>query len=183
MAWATAVLGLVALMGAPCPGWAAPPGALGLPIRLVGSSSPLEARSPQFFPESMLGTPTGLALDKEEGATLRLPHNLELTISFLYNREPSSLDPKGRGDSSLLYNYSLNYGLLPNLQVGLNAYLFRPSSDEGFAFARPGERLMGLGPGLKYNLGRWNFVVKSQLETGSTKGDDLQNWFRVWYAF
>ena len=180
MAW-LAVWVLAALFCAPLPGLAAQNGAW--PLMLVGAPSSLDAHAPQLYPESMLGSPAGLALDKEGGNTIRLPHNLELTISFLYNREPSYLDSKGRSDASLLYNYSLNYRLLPNLQVGLNAYLFRPSSDEGFAFARPGERVMGLGPGLKYNLGRWNFVFKSQLETGNPKGEDLQNWFRVWYAF
>ena len=44
---------------------------------------------------------------------------------------------------------------------------------------------MGLGPGIKYDLGRWSFLVKSQMETGNRdqRADGLQNWFRVWYAF
>jgi hypothetical protein len=43
---------------------------------------------------------------------------------------------------------------------------------------------LGVGPELKYDLGRWNFLLKSQLETGNRdQGKDLQNWFRVWYAF
>jgi hypothetical protein len=46
-----------------------------------------------------------------------------------------------------------------------------------------GGRVMGLGPGLKYDLGRWSFVMKSQVETGARDRTDLQNWFRAWYAF
>jgi len=41
-----------------------------------------------------------------------------------------------------------------------------------------------VGPGLKYDLGRWSFIIKTQMETGDRdRGDNLQNWLRVWYAF
>ena len=62
--------------------------------------------------------------------------------------------------------------------------LYRPS-EEGFAFQRPeANQLLGVGPELKYDLGRWSFLLKSQVETGKlNQGKDLQNWFRVWYAF
>jgi hypothetical protein len=45
---------------------------------------------------------------------------------------------------------------------------------------------MGIGPELKYDLGRWSFLLKSQIEAGNrdqNQNKDLQNWFRVWYAF
>jgi hypothetical protein len=70
--------------------------------------------------------------------------------------------------------------------VGLSGYLYYPAADQPFSLSRPfaGERVMGVGPGVKYDLGRWSFVFKSQMETGTRdRGDDLQNWLRVWYAF
>jgi hypothetical protein len=44
---------------------------------------------------------------------------------------------------------------------------------------------MGLGPGLKYDLGRWSFLLKTQMETGNREHgvDALQGTVRVWYAF
>ena len=63
---------------------------------------------------------------------------------------------------------SLDYRLLPNLQVGLNTYLYRPDAGDNLSLSRPfGDRVMGLGPGIKYDLGRWSFILKSQLETGN----------------
>jgi hypothetical protein len=41
---------------------------------------------------------------------------------------------------------------------------------------------MGFGPGIQYDLGRWSFMLRSQVES-NPRGEDLQNWFRVWYAF
>jgi len=73
--------------------------------------------------------------------------------------------------------------VLPNLQVGLNGYLYRPA-DDGLSFQRPPGHRLGFGPELKYNLGQWSFLVKSQVESGNRdRGEGLQNWFRVWYAF
>jgi hypothetical protein len=101
-----------------------------------------------------------------------------------YNREPGAADPQPLSKSPLYIPYAVDYRLVPNLRVGLNSYLYRPS-EEGFAFQRPlGNQLLGVGPELKYDLGRWSFLLKSQLETGNRdQGKDLQNWFRVWYAF
>ena len=44
---------------------------------------------------------------------------------------------------------------------------------------------MGLGPGIKYDLGRWSFLLKTQLETGNRDrgADGMQSSVRVWYAF
>jgi hypothetical protein len=145
---------------------------------------PFQAQPPR--PETpLLPSTPGLSLDSEGGATIRLPHNLEMRISVLYSREPS-LEPQRRPESSsLLLKYAMEYRLLPNLQVGLSGYLYRPDGGEGFSFGRAfGDRVMGVGPGLKYDLGRWSFVIRSQFEPGSRdRGDNLQNWFRVWYAF
>ena len=126
-----------------------------------------------------------LQLHNEGGdASLKLPLNTELNISIRYNREPTPADPQQLSKSPLYMKYAVDYRLLSNLRVGLNSYLYRPS-EEGFAFQRPlGNQLLGVGPELKYDLGRWSFLLKSQLETGNRdQGKDLQNWFRVWYAF
>jgi hypothetical protein len=142
---------------------------------------PFQAQ-PSRRPDAFTNIP-GMALE-DDGAILRLPMNLEMRVSFLYNREPS-LESKARGDSYLLFKYSMDYHLLPNLQVGLNGYLYHPK-DETFTFQRQfGDKVMGLGPQLKYDLGRWSFLLKSQYESGNRERGEggLQNWFRVWYAF
>jgi hypothetical protein len=126
-----------------------------------------------------------LQLHNEGGdAALKLPLNTELNISIRYNREPTPGDPQPLSKSPLYMKYSVDYRLLPNLRVGLNSYLYRPS-EEAFPFqSSMASPLLGVGPELKYDLGRWNFLLKSQLGTGNRdQGKDLQNWFRVWYAF
>lgn len=117
-------------------------------------------------------------------ATLNLPRNLELNISIRYNRVPTTVEPQHLGNPSLYMKYAMDYRVLSNLRVGLNSYLYRPS-EEGFAFQRSKtNQLLGVGPELKYDLGRWSFLLKSQVESGTlNQGKDLQNWFRVWYAF
>ena len=129
---------------------------------------------------------SGLQMDQDGGAVMKLSHNLEMRISVLYDSEPGRIEPQKRNESSLLMKSSLDYRLLPNLQVGLNAYLYRPDSSDSLSLSRQfAERVMGLGPGLKYDLGRWSFMLKSQMETGSRErgGEGLQNTIRVWYAF
>lgn len=166
----------------------------GLPPQsvILAASSPLEAQmlgekptlsSPNQL--RILGTPLGRETARGSGTTLHFPHNLELNVSFLYNRDPHSLDPRRSGDSLPLFNYSMDYRLFPNFRVGLSGYLYHSYADQPLSLSQPfSERVVGLGPGLKYDLGRWSFVVKSQVETGSRdRGDDFQNWFRVWYAF
>jgi hypothetical protein len=128
---------------------------------------------------------SSLQLNSEGGdARVSLPLNTELNISIRYNREPGPADPQPLSKSPLYMKYAVDYRLVPNLRVGLNSYLYRPA-EEGFPFQRPmGNQLLGVGPELKYDLGRWSFLLKSQLETGNRdQGKDLQNWFRVWYAF
>jgi hypothetical protein len=164
------------------------------PFTLAAAQTPLEAQmlgeSPfQSHPApkdaaalfSNLGS--RLQLDGDGGAAIILPHNLQLHISVLYAGDPGRIEPQKQSDSMLMKS-SLDYRLLPNLQVGLNAYLYRPEPGNNLSVAQPfGDRVMGVGPGLKYDLGRWSFVMKSQVETGARDRSDLQNWFRVWYAF
>ncbi|MDP3183578.1 MAG: transporter [Desulfobaccales bacterium] len=199
IAWLAATVWLAGFISAPLTALAADRDAFGtafgssLPFLKVAAQTPLEtqmlgekpfqAPTPSLIPESLLSSPPALIPDRDGGATLRLPHNLELRISVLYKREPAALEVQRRSDSSLMFKYAMDYRLLPNLQVGLNGYLYR--AEEGFSFPRTsGDRLLGVGPGIKYNLGSWSFILKSQLETGNReRGDGLQNWFRVWYAF
>lgn len=160
-----------------------------LPIEAQGSlesqmrgETPLPPAGPNPFG---LQPGTALQLHSEGGdARVKLPLNTELNISIRYNREPGPADPQPLSKSPLYMKYAVDYRLVPNLRVGLNSYLYRPA-EEGFAFQRPmGNQLLGVGPELKYDLGRWSFLLKSQLETGNRdQGKDLQNWFRVWYAF
>ncbi len=185
------------LLCAPFPGMAAQNFDTGgyPPFTLAAAQTPLEAQmlgeSPfQSHPApkdaaalfSNLGS--SLQLDGDGGAAIILPHNLQLHISVLYSGDAGRLEPQKQSDSMLMKS-SLDYRLLPNLQVGLNAYLYRPEPGNNLSLAQPygGDQVMGVGPGLKYDLGRWSFVMKSQMEMGGRDGSDLQNWFRVWYAF
>jgi hypothetical protein len=164
-----------------------------LPILPIEAQSSLETQmlgeKPQFPAVSKLpgiqAVPS-LQLHQDGDATLNLPRNMELHISIRYNREPSPVEPPRLNNPSLYMKYAMDYRVLANLRVGLNSYLYRPS-EEAFAFQRPlASQLLGVGPELKYDLGRWSFLLKSQVETGNRspgQGKDLQNWFRVWYAF
>lgn len=194
MAWLAVVLWLALSICLPGTGTAAVDTGVwrGSPNLALTASSSLDAQKlgekPLFSSPNKLRiheSPSGVEADQESGATLKLPHNLELNVSFLYNRDAPSLDPRRHNDSLPLFNYSMDYRLLPNFKVGLSGYLYYPSSDQPFSLNRPfGEKVMGLGPGVKYDLGRWSFVFKTQMETSSRdRGDDLQNWLRVWYAF
>jgi hypothetical protein len=163
-----------------------------LPILPIEAQSSLESQMQGENPSppagsNRFGLQSGpaLQLHSEGGdARVKLPLNTELNISIRYNREPGPPDPQPLSKSPLYMKYAVDYRLVPNLRVGLNSYLYRPA-EEGFAFQRPmANQLLGVGPELKYDLGRWSFLLKSQLESGNRdQGKDLQNWFRVWYAF
>ena len=175
------------------PGMAAGDYALrSLPILPIEAQSSLETQMLGEKPQPPAGPrfpgvqpAPSLQLNPEGGdSSLKLPFNTELNISIRYNREPTPGDPQQLSKSPLYMKYAVDYRLLPNLRVGLNSYLYRPS-EEAFPFQRPlGNQLLGVGPELKYDLGRWSFLLKSQVEAGNRdQGKDLQNWFRVWYAF
>jgi hypothetical protein len=125
-----------------------------------------------------------LKMNSEGDATLSLPPKFELNISIRYNRAPTSVNPQHLSNPSLYMKYAMDYRVLSNLRVGLNSYLYRPS-EEGFAFQHSkANQFLGVGPELKYDLGRWSFLLKSQVESSTlNQGKDLQNWFRVLYAF
>ena len=192
IAWLATALWLVISVCAPAPGLAAgEPFFRPLPILPIEAQSSLEIQMlgekplkpstpgfPGFQPDSCL------QLHSEGGdARVKLPFNTEMNISIRYNPEPASTEPP-RLNNPLYMKYAVDYRVLSNLRVGLNSYLYRPAED-GFKFHSPlGNQLLGVGPEIKYDLGRWSFLIKSQLETGSREqGKDLQNWFRVWYAF
>jgi len=196
MAWLVAAFWLVLVVCTPLPGWAS--GGYGgqntaggpLPIYQVGAQSSMEAqmlgeKSPQppRPGASLLQELTPSLHQDQDGTKLKLPYNLEMNISVRYSREPSAPESQRLSDSPLLMKYSMGYRVLPNLQVGLNGYLYRPA-DDSLSFQRPLGHRLGFGPELKYNLGQWSFLVKSQVESGNRdRGEGLQNWFRVWYAF
>ncbi len=192
-----AVLSLaLGLLGLPFSGMAADTIAPGgyPPFNLAAAQTPLAAQmlgeapsqshtAPQDANTLFSNLGSRLQLDGDNGAAIILPHNLEMHISVLYAGDPGRIDPRQQSDSMLMQS-SLDYRLLPNLAVGLNAYLYRPETGNNLALAQPfGDRAMGLGPDLKYDLGRWSFVMMTQVESGARDRSDLQNWFRVWYAF
>ena len=198
IAWLAVVAVTLSLICAPTAGLAAETWDRGgMPLTLAGGQSrhgspdagrkALSRRVPALItPARPYCNPApSLHVDQDGGAVLKLPQNLEMRISVLYSGDPAPIEPQKRSESSLLMKYSLDYRLLPNLKVGLNAYLYRPEAPDNLSLARPfGDRIMGLGPGIKYDLGRWSFLMKSQLETGNREhGNGLQNSVRVWYAF
>jgi hypothetical protein len=193
LAWLVTAIWLSMLTCAPAPGLAAGDSLFQpLPLLPISTQSSLETQMQGEKPLPPAGSNfpgispgPSLQLHNEGGdANLKLPYKTEMNISIRYNREPGLPDPQPLTKSPLYMKYAVDYRLMPNLRVGLNSYLYRPSED-GFAFQRPmANQLLGVGPELKYDLGRWSFLLKSQLETGNRdQGKDLQNWFRVWYAF
>jgi hypothetical protein len=193
IAWLVTALWLLALICVPAPSLAADDyGLRSLPILPIAAQGSLESQMQGERPLSPASSPfpgiqpvPSLQLHNEGAeAGIKLPLNTELNISIRYNREPTPGDPQPRSKSPLYMKYAVDYRLLPNLRVGLNSFLYRPS-EEAFPFQSSlASPLVGVGPELKYDLGRWNFLLKSQVESGNRdQGKDLQNWFRVWYAF
>ncbi len=195
--WLVALVGLAIIISLPIKGRAAESGFFRstdwrLPFHTVAAASSLEAQMlgekpapPSQYKLIIPDSAPGRETDQESSTTLNLPHNLQLQVSFLYNRGASASDPRRHNDPLPLFNYSMDYHLHPNLKVGLSGYLYHPYADQGFSLNRPfGERVMGVGPGIKYDLGRWSFIFKMQMETGARdRGENVQNWLRVWYAF
>jgi hypothetical protein len=190
IAWLLTALWLVVLC-LPATGAAADYAFRALPILPIEAQSSLETQmlgekplrpAPGNFPGFPISS--SLQVHPEGDGHLKLPLNLELNISIRYNRDPNHVEPQRLSDSPLYMKYAVDYRLLSNLRVGFNSYLYRPS-EEGFAFQRPlSSQFLGLGSELKYDLGRWSFLVKSQVERSNlNRSDNLQNWIRVWYAF
>lgn len=118
-------------------------------------------------------------------AKFQFAPSAELRVSFLYNQDPASGQTAIGPTSHLLFRYSLDYCIMPTLKVGLSGYLYKPSTDyfgwrNNLNFNEPA---FGFGPGIHYDLGRWSFLLRSQLESGKKDRETLNNWFRVWYAF
>lgn len=197
-AWLVAIIWLLFLVMAPGMCGAAPPSESSWPTWIapvaVTSPSSMEA---QLLGEKPFGSDSqviwtgksplaGILPELADGGTiLRFPDNMELRISFLYNGDQAPLRPENPVQSYLLFKYSMDYALLPNLRVGLSGFLYHPKSDDGSYFQkRVGDMVMGFGPGIKYDLGRWSFTFQSQMNTGNRdRKEGFQNWFRVWYAF
>jgi hypothetical protein len=147
-------------------------------------------RLPVVSPGQNLGA--GLSTDtvdknsRQMTAKFQFTPSAELRVSFLYNQDqPSGHSPIGPA-SHVLFRYSLDYCIMPTLKVGLTGYLYKPPTDY-FAWRNSlnfNDPIYGIGPTVRYDLGRWSFLLRSQLETGTKdRGEALHNWFRVWYAF
>jgi hypothetical protein len=161
-----------------------------LPVLAVSAQSPMEAQmlgerpspSPSMAPKSYLqDIAPGLERD-QLGTTFRLPQNFR--ISFRYNGDNSTGVAQRLAQSPLLFKYSMDYCISPNLRVGLSGFLFQPPTDHLSFLRQKNDLLMGWGPSLKYDLGRWSFTFQSQVEKARPEEDkDIQSWLRVWYAF
>jgi len=117
-----------------------------------------------------------------EASTLQLPKNFQ--ISFRYNSDKPAGKIEGLAKAPLLFKYSMDYCLLPNLKVGLNGFLYQPPADHLAFLQQRNDLIMGWGTSLNYDLGRWSFTFQGQVDKGRPEeGKDYQSWFRVWYAF
>jgi hypothetical protein len=175
-----------------CPSWMAP-------LSTISAESPQSLLEAQLFGEKPYSKNShllragraplseilpGLGESADEGAALGFPHNLELRISFLYNDDNTVFSQERPIQSHLLFKYSMDYALLPNLRVGLRGFLYHPPEERAFFQRRYGDMVFGFGPGIKYDLGSWSFTFQSLVDTGSRdRRDGFHNWFRVWYAF
>jgi hypothetical protein len=203
--WAVCFLGLGLLLATVCPASASIPKDSGsqtffLPVCPPKSSLEMQLSDPKEAAPSLtfsLGNkmpaisavphPGTGALDqnsRQMTAKFQFAPSAELRVSFLYNQEqPPGQSPMAPA-SHLLFRYSLDYCIMPTLKVGLSGYLYKPPGDyfswrNNLNFTEP---VYGFGPGVQYDLGRWSFLLKSQLEPG-IRDRSLHNWFRVWYAF
>lgn len=115
--------------------------------------------------------------------SLRLTPATEIKLSFLYRQDQSG--SSAGTDGHLLFRYSMDYLVMPNLRVGLSGYLYKPPAEyQYWRPTQPGDPVLGIGPGVKYDLGRWSFLLRTQVEKGSKQhGEAIHNWFRVWYSF
>jgi hypothetical protein len=161
------------------------------PFMVVTAQTPLEAQlfgdrptsAPSLTPSSYLQDICGLEGSGE--STLQLPKNFR--ISFRYNSEKPGGGAERLNQSPLLFKYSMDYCLSSKLKVGLSGFLYQPPADHLSFLRQKTDLVMGWGPTLKYDLGRWSFTFQSQMsqveKARPEDGKDVQSWFRVWYAF
>jgi hypothetical protein len=150
----------------------------------LGPKKPVVSAVPNPGAAAQVGT-----LDRNSHqmtAKFQFTPSAELRVSFLYNQDQTPGQSPIGPASHLLFRYSLDYCIMPTLKVGLSGYLYKPPTDY-FAWRSNlnfGDPVYGIGPGIQYDLGRWSFLLRSQLETSTKdRGEALHNWFRVWYAF
>ena len=162
------------------------------PFTVVTAQTPMEV---QMFGERPTSPPSLTApsylqdvcpgLEGGGESTLRLPKNFR--ISFRYNSENSGSGAERFSQPPLLFKYSMDYCLSSKLKVGLSGFLYQPPADHLSFLRQKTDLVMGWGPSLKYDLGRWNFTFQSQVSQAEKvrpeDSKDLQGWFRVWYAF
>jgi hypothetical protein len=158
------------------------------PFVVVAAQTPMEAQMlgdrPIQTPPSYLEELCGLEGGNLE-STLKLPKNFR--ISFRYNSENPVGGAERFSQPPLLFKFSMDYCLSSKLKVGLSGFLYQPPADHLSFWRQKADILMGWGPSLRYDLGRWGFTFQSQVSQAEKlkpeDGKDLQSWFRVWYAF
>jgi hypothetical protein len=162
------------------------------PFVTVAAQTPMEAQmlgerpvpSRNLTPPSYLQEICGVEGGSLE-TTLKLPKDFHIT--FRYNSENPVGGTERFTQPPLLFKYSMDYCLSSKLKVGLSGFLYQPPADHLSFIRQKSDLLMGWGPSLKYDLGRWGFTFQSQVSQAEKikpeDGKDLQSWFRVWYAF
>jgi hypothetical protein len=192
--WLSAVIWLLFLSTAfwPAASSAASPASFALtdwnlPVLAVVAQTPMEAQMLGEGPTSSKSVRSQSYLQEicpglDKDATVRLPKNFR--ISFRYDSDKPVGAAERLIQSPLLFKYSMDYCPLPNLKVGLSGFLYQPPADHLSLLRKQDGLVMGWGPSLKYDLGRWGFTFQSQVEKSRPQEDkDIQSWLRVWYAF
>jgi hypothetical protein len=160
-----------------------------LPVLAVAAQTPMEAQMlgerptpPQSVrPQSYLQE---ISPGLNQGATLRLPKNFQISFRYNSDKPVGAAERLIQSHPSVLFKYSMDYCPLPNLKVGLSGFLYQPPADHLSLLRKQDGLVMGWGPSLKYDLGRWGFTFQSQVEKSRPQEDkDIQSWLRVWYAF
>jgi hypothetical protein len=164
-------------------GWPAPFMVVSAPssleVQLMGDRP---AASLPLMPQSQLQDLCSGLEGSQVESTLNLPKNFR--ISFRYNSDNTGSSPERLSQAPLLFKYSMDYCFSPKLKVGLSGFLYQPPADNLSFLRQRNDLVMGWGPSLKYDLGRWGFTFQSQVDKfRSEEEKDIKGWFRVWYAF
>jgi len=84
------------------------------------------------------------------------------------------------------FDYCVDYAFLPNLRMGVAGFYYVQTTGDTVDGVNVGRhaRQFAIGPGIKYDYGKWSFLFIPQFEMATLNRPEGQRyWFRIWYAF
>jgi hypothetical protein len=84
------------------------------------------------------------------------------------------------------FDYCVDYEVIPKLRIGAAGYYYTQTTGDVVDGTNVGfhGRGFAIGPGIKYDVGRFCFAVISQFELATiNRPEGIRNWVRLWYAF